>query len=113
MRMHRNRTMVETPIKVEWKDVKFNGDFYKGFKIGVYDYKKNKDITVFVSVKSLEKQLQKYYFAPETTDNKNIVARAKEVYDTYTVFLPDSSFNRKTEPKTLKRLVEDNLYPVY
>lgn len=29
----------------------------------------------------------------------------KEVYDEYTVFLPVSSFSRKTGPKTLKKLV--------
>ena len=61
----------------------------------------------------MEKQLQKYYFAVETPTTKNIIARAKELYDKYTIFLPDSSFNRKTEAKTLKKLVEDNLYPVY
>lgn len=113
MRMVRNKEMKETPIKVEWKDIKFNGTFYNGFKIVVYDYKKNKDVTVSVSVQSLEKQLQRYYFASETPTNKNVIARAKELYDAYTVFLPDSSFSRKTEPKTLKKLVEDNLYPAY
>lgn len=113
MRINRIERTMETPIQVEWKDIKFNGGFYKGFKITVYDYKKNKDVTVFVSTQSLEKLLQKYYFATETPAIKNIIAMAKELYDKYSVFIPDSSFNRKTNPKTLKKLVEDNLYPLY
>lgn len=113
MRMNKGKGMSETPIQVDWTDIKFNGGFYKGFKITVYDYKKNNDVTVFVSTQSLEKQLQKYYFATETPAIKNIIARAKELYDKYSVFLPDTSFNRKTDPKTLKKLVEDNLYPSY
>lgn len=96
MRMNKIKGVIETPIQVDWTDIKFNGGFYKGFKITVYDYKKNKDVTVFVSTQSLEKQLQKYYFATETPAIKNIIAMAKELYDKYSVFLPDSSFNRKT-----------------
>lgn len=113
MRINRIERTMETPIQVEWKDIKFNGGFYKGFKITVYDYKKNKDVTVFVSTQSLEKLLQKYYFAPDNTVTKQLKDRAKELYDKYSVFIPDSSFNRKTNPKSLKKLVEDNLYPLY
>lgn len=97
--------------EIKWKDVKFNGKSYQGLKITVYDYKQNKDVTVHVSTTDLSTLLDKYYFAPDDPQIKNLKKRAEEIYGVYSVFVPKEKLSSNLSPMALKQLVEDNLYP--
>ena len=99
------------PIEMKWSDLKFNGKRYTTLKIKVYDYRNNRDVTVYVSTKDLEVELRKYYFAPDGTVPKDLKGKAITVYDKYTVFLKREEIEgNKTKPE-MKDIVEKNLYP--
>lgn len=100
-----------TPIEIKWTDIKFNGKRYTGFKITVYDYKKNIDRDVFVSTSDLEKELMRFYFDDSVSIPKVIKDKATQLFEQYTIFLPKESFNSNMTPREMKTLVEKNLYP--
>lgn len=99
------------PIEMNWGDLKFNGKRYTTLKIKVYDYRKNQDVTVYVSTKDLEVELQKYYFAPDGTVSKDLKEKAITVYDKYTVFLKREEIESNKTKNEMKDIVEKNLYP--
>lgn len=109
----RNEPIKEEAINLKWTDIKFNGRYYKGMDIEVYDYKNNKNITVKVSSVELERELQKYFQSKDTTVPKDLIKRAEDLYNKYTVFIPKGAMDVNNSPKTLKKIVEDNLYPSY
>jgi hypothetical protein len=107
----RGKVIPQYSTEIKWKDVKFNNRTYQGLKIKVYDYKMNRDVTVYVTTTELSKLLDKYYFAPDDPKIKNLKKKAEEIYSVYTVFVPKEKLISNLSPKELKELVEDNLYP--
>lgn len=110
-KIKKNDKVKPTPIEMKWTDIKFNGKRYTGFKITVYDYKKNIDRDVFVSTSDLEKELMKFYFDDSVSIPKVIKDKATQLFEQYSIFLPKESFNSNMTPREMKTLVEKNLYP--
>lgn len=110
-KIRKNDKLQPTPVEIKWADIKFNGQRYMGFKIKVYDYKKNTDKEVFVSTKDLEKELMKYYFSDDISIPKVIKDKATQLFEQYTVFLPKSDMTANKSPREMKAIVEKNLYP--
>lgn len=88
-----------------YKTVKFNGMLYPYVVLDIYDYNKNKDVTLKVSTEDLQDNLIKAF---TNSDNKTLQEAAQKFDPDINTFIPRKMLLNDSEEKIIKYIM-DNL----